>query len=139
MLSPALLPLFRRCFEALSCSATSGKQVSLVSSSDEVTRAHNLRMAVFLLTDSLSILLIFLMHTLATPIDLATTKRHQLFTTLVGVVADRHQAYLYEEATVIEACYTLEFHDGQAHIELAQWVPLTLSYELYHCFAKSLE
>jgi len=25
------------------------------------------------------------------------------------------------------------------HTEMAQWVPLTLGYELYHCFAKSLE
>lgn len=80
------------------------------------------------------------MQALITPtLDSATSKRHQLFTTLVGVVADRHKAYLDEHATAIEACFTLELTEDEAHIEMEQWVPLTLGYELYHCFAKSFE
>jgi hypothetical protein len=97
-------------------------------------------MAVFLLVARLFVLFPVYMNTLVAPApDLAITKRHQLFTTLVGVVADRHKAYLEDHATAIDACYTLELNDGEVHIEMEQWVPLTLGYELYHCFAKSFE
>ncbi|UOQ69720.1 hypothetical protein [Hymenobacter volaticus] len=96
-------------------------------------------MAVFLLTRCFVLFPVFMNTLVASTLDSTITKRHQLFTTLVGVVAFRHKAYLEEQATAIEACYTLELHNGEAHIEMEQWVPLTLGYELYHCFAKSFE
>lgn len=80
------------------------------------------------------------MNTLtAPPLDPAITKRHQLFTTLIGVVANRHEAYLEEQSTTIDSCYTLELHNDEAHIEIAQWVPVILRNELYQCFAKSFK
>lgn len=80
------------------------------------------------------------MHTLLAPtLDPAITKRHQLFTMLVGVVASRHKAYLDEHALPIELCYTLELNEGKARIQIERWVPLTISSELYQCFAKSFK
>ncbi|UOQ68342.1 hypothetical protein [Hymenobacter volaticus] len=80
------------------------------------------------------------MHTLVAPtLDPSITKRHHLFTTLVGVVADRHKAYLKEHALPIEFCYTLELNEGKAQLKIERWVPLNLSSELYQCFAKSFK
>ncbi|MDF7811489.1 hypothetical protein [Hymenobacter sp. YC55] len=77
---------------------------------------------------------------LASPtLDAAITNRYHLFTTLVGVVANRHQAYLNEHALPIDFCYTLELNEGKARIEIERWVPLNLSSELYQCFAKSFK
>jgi hypothetical protein len=80
------------------------------------------------------------MHTLVAPtVDPAITKRYQLFTTLVDVVAARHKAYLDQHALPIGLCYTLDLNEGKAGIKIERWVPLNLSSELYQCFAKSFK
>ena len=76
-------------------------------------------------------------HLSSLHLDPDTTERYQKFRTLVDAVEQRHQLYLDEQESAIDACYTLELRNGTARIEINRELPFNLYEELHQCFQQS--